>query len=34
MTTSQGGCESLRYRLYTLEKAIDVGRTSRNDWTA
>jgi thiamine-phosphate pyrophosphorylase len=24
-----GRCESLRYRLYTLEKAIDVGRTSR-----
>jgi thiamine-phosphate pyrophosphorylase len=24
-----GQCESLRYRLYTLEKAIDVGRTSR-----
>jgi thiamine-phosphate pyrophosphorylase len=22
-------CESLRYRLYTLEKAIDIGRTSR-----
>jgi thiamine-phosphate pyrophosphorylase len=22
-------CESIRYRLYTLEKAIDVGRTSR-----
>ncbi len=23
-------CESLRYRLYTLEKAIDVGRSSRD----
>jgi thiamine-phosphate pyrophosphorylase len=23
-----GQCESLRYRLYTLEKAIDLGRTS------
>ncbi len=22
-------CESIRYRLYTLEKAVDVGRTSR-----
>ena len=26
---SPGECESLRYRLYTLEKAIDVGRSSR-----
>ena len=25
-----GQCESLRYRLYTLEKALDVGRTSRD----
>src|SRR5207249_4248369 len=25
-----GRCESLRYRLYTLEKAIDVGRSSRD----
>ena len=25
-----GQCESLRYRLYTLEKAIDVGRSSRD----
>ena len=24
-----GKCESLRYRLYTLEKALDVGRNSR-----
>jgi thiamine-phosphate pyrophosphorylase len=24
-----GRCETLRYRLYTLEKAIDVGRASR-----
>jgi thiamine-phosphate pyrophosphorylase len=24
-----GRCESLRYRLYTLEKALDVGRNSR-----
>ena len=22
-------CETLRYRLYTLEKAIDIGRSSR-----
>lgn len=25
-----GQCEALRYRLYTLEKAIDVGRSSRD----
>jgi thiamine-phosphate pyrophosphorylase len=25
-----GRCESLRYRVYTLEKAIDVGRSSRD----
>jgi thiamine-phosphate pyrophosphorylase len=25
-----GKCESLRYRLYTLEKAINVGRSSRD----
>ena len=25
-----GQCEALRYRLYTLEKALDVGRTSRD----
>jgi thiamine-phosphate pyrophosphorylase len=25
-----GQCESLRYRVYTLEKAIDVGRSSRD----
>lgn len=25
-----GRCEALRYRLYTLEKAIDVGRSSRD----
>jgi thiamine-phosphate pyrophosphorylase len=25
-----GQCESLRYRLYTLEKAIDIGRSSRD----
>lgn len=24
-----GRCESLRYRLYTLEKALDIGRSSR-----
>jgi thiamine-phosphate pyrophosphorylase len=24
-----GRCEALRYRLYTLEKALDIGRTSR-----
>jgi thiamine-phosphate pyrophosphorylase len=28
-TDFAGRCESLRYRLYTLEKAIDGGRTSR-----
>jgi thiamine-phosphate pyrophosphorylase len=28
-----GQCESLRYRLYTLEKAIDIGRTSRERLT-
>ena len=27
--SSPARCESLRYRLYTLEKAIDVGRSSR-----
>ena len=25
-----GQCESLRYRLYTLEKAFDLGRSSRD----
>jgi len=25
-----GGCESLRYRLYTLEKAIDIGHDSQD----
>jgi thiamine-phosphate pyrophosphorylase len=25
-----GRCEALRYRLYTLEKAVDTGRASRN----
>lgn len=25
-----GRCESMRYRLYTLEKALDIGRSSRD----
>jgi thiamine-phosphate pyrophosphorylase len=25
-----GRCESLRYRLYTIEKALDIGRSSRD----
>jgi thiamine-phosphate pyrophosphorylase len=29
-TDFAGQCESLRYRLYTLEKALDIGRFSRD----